>query len=433
MLRRRARQRARRARARDIFRPLRRGALRAADRPRDRAAAPQAAVRAHRRPRRRRSRPRSRRPRASARGTRPSASSRRCGSRSTTSSARSSGRCRPRRDAAPRRAARRDQVPLARGPDRQAVPARAGARLHMPARLPGLRLRQRADDARDAAAGDPAVGGRDRPQPARRSRRGCAWRTKVLDGELAHAQRASPSVVRRAATRPARSGAAARSRRRSLWIALSGILLAGVVFLNVAVLRLNLRLDDLRTRAGYEAAGRERRARSRSSRAPLHSPQIEAQASQQLGLEPADPSEFGYVDLVEVGEREKQANRRIRLLLGALRPRLRRRRSPARRGCRASAASLGKMAQSQHREIEHDPCRRAARSTTATASGSRSASRRRPSTPTRGRSRTAADRARRAHLRQGRRREHALPPAARPDEGLRLHRAEGRPEGAARS
>jgi hypothetical protein len=36
----------------------------------------------------------------------------------------------------------------------------------------------------------------------------------------------------------------ARTRGGILWIALSGILLAGVVFVNVAVLRLNINLDS---------------------------------------------------------------------------------------------------------------------------------------------------------------------------------------------
>ena len=71
----------------------------------------------------------------------PRASSRRCGSRSTRSSTRS------------RRARRRGgllrpggrlvvlQLPLARGPHRQAVLPGRAARLHLPARGPGLRLR----------------------------------------------------------------------------------------------------------------------------------------------------------------------------------------------------------------------------------------------------------------------------------------------------
>ena len=70
------------------------------------------------------------------------------------------------RDAAARRPSRRHLVPLARGPDREAVPARAGARLHVPARLPGLRLRPRARAARAAAPADPARPGRARGEPA---------------------------------------------------------------------------------------------------------------------------------------------------------------------------------------------------------------------------------------------------------------------------
>ena len=68
------------------------------------------------------------------------------------------------RDAASRRPARGDLVPLARGPDRQAVPAREGARLHVPAGLPGLRVRPRARAARDRA---PARSGRARPRSPR--------------------------------------------------------------------------------------------------------------------------------------------------------------------------------------------------------------------------------------------------------------------------
>ena len=72
-------------------------------------------------------------------------------------------------------------------------------------------------------------------------------------------------------------------------------MLAGVVFLNVAVLRLNLRLDDL---------GRER-TRLRAENAALasqvsgaaNSLKIEAQARKLLGLEPASPDEITYLDL----------------------------------------------------------------------------------------------------------------------------------------
>ena len=54
------------------------------------------------------------------------------------------------RDAPAGRAARRHQLPLARGPDRQALPPRSRARLHVPARASGLRLRQGAGAARSS-------------------------------------------------------------------------------------------------------------------------------------------------------------------------------------------------------------------------------------------------------------------------------------------
>ena len=104
----RGRQRDRRAGARRHLPPLRRGALRAPDRPRDRAAAAsKQPFERTRRPRRDDQGRRSRRRPASARATRPSASSRRCGSRSTTSSARSSARSRPRSRCCVRTAASR--------------------------------------------------------------------------------------------------------------------------------------------------------------------------------------------------------------------------------------------------------------------------------------------------------------------------------------
>ena len=49
-----------------------------------------------------------------------------------------------RRDAPAGWSSRRDQLPLAGGPHRQALVPGGGARLHLPARLPGLRLRPRA-------------------------------------------------------------------------------------------------------------------------------------------------------------------------------------------------------------------------------------------------------------------------------------------------
>ena len=68
--------------------------------------------------------------------------------------------------AARRRAARRDLVPLARGPARQALPRRPHARLHLPARPARLRLRPDAAGRARVPALRRADAGRGRRQPA---------------------------------------------------------------------------------------------------------------------------------------------------------------------------------------------------------------------------------------------------------------------------
>ena len=73
---------------------------------------------------------------------------------------------------APRRPDGRDQLPLAGGPDRQALHPRPGPRLHLPARLPDLRLRPRAAAAHADRAGrwcrpwTSAARTRARPRPS---------------------------------------------------------------------------------------------------------------------------------------------------------------------------------------------------------------------------------------------------------------------------
>jgi cell division protein FtsL len=79
------------------------------------------------------------------------------------------------------------------------------------------------------------------------------------------------------------------------WIVLIALLLAGVVAMNVAVLRLNLRMDGL---------GRER-AKLRADNAQLSSQVSSAAASNRiqdmayrtLGLVPAQADQTTYVDL----------------------------------------------------------------------------------------------------------------------------------------
>ena len=113
---------------------------------------------------------------------------------------------------------------------------------------------------------------------------------------LSHAH----STVAEPVVRPRRAGARtrrtqARARGGILWIAISGILLAGVVFVNVAVLRLNLALDGAtsdRVKLRAENAALQSELSSK-----LRSGAIQAQASRQLGLQYQDPSEYGYVDL----------------------------------------------------------------------------------------------------------------------------------------
>ena len=111
---------------------------------------------------------------------------------------------------------------------------------------------------------------------------------------------ADPGVRRRSKPKPgpraaAKRRARARARGGILWIAVSAVLLAGVVFVNVAVLRLNLQLDranQQRTKLRAENAALESELSSR-----LASPRIAALATKHDGLVPADPSTIGYVNL----------------------------------------------------------------------------------------------------------------------------------------
>lgn len=112
-----------------------------------------------------------------------------------------------------------------------------------------------------------------------------------------HAQPAvaEPVIRPRRATRSrAKARARARSRSGILWIAATGALLAGVVFVNVAVLRLNLALDSTnRTRAGLQA---QVAIDQSELSVALTSSHIQSRAHL-LGLIPANSAENGFVNV----------------------------------------------------------------------------------------------------------------------------------------
>jgi hypothetical protein len=121
-----------------------------------------------------------------------------------------------------------------------------------------------------------------------------------------------------AATAPARAPARKRPRARDLdhkqarpapkrrpkskagvagglaWIIVASILLAGIVALNVAVLRLNIQLDHMNTER--EQLRAENAALGAKLSGAVSSPRIQALAKAR-GFVLADPTTIGYVDL----------------------------------------------------------------------------------------------------------------------------------------
>jgi len=80
-----------------------------------------------------------------------------------------------------------------------------------------------------------------------------------------------------------------------VWIVLVAVLLAGVVALNVAVLRVNVQLDKLNTQRVH-LRGEKQALASQLSMAAA-SPRIQLQAERQFGLVEANPAETTYVRL----------------------------------------------------------------------------------------------------------------------------------------
>jgi cell division protein FtsL len=109
----------------------------------------------------------------------------------------------------------------------------------------------------------------------------------------AEAERPQPLPQPRRAPRPI-----PRQRRVAggvFWIGVVAILLAGVVALNVAVLRLNMQLDRLgRERANLRA---ENAALSVQLSSAASAPRIQGIAARRLGLVQATPDQTSYVTL----------------------------------------------------------------------------------------------------------------------------------------
>jgi cell division protein FtsL len=107
----------------------------------------------------------------------------------------------------------------------------------------------------------------------------------------AEAERPQPKP--RPAPRPAR-----RQRRVAggvVWIGVVAVLLAGVVFLNVAVLRLNMKLDHLaRERSDLRA---QNAALSVQLSSQASAPHIQRLAAKRLGYVQATPDQTSYVTL----------------------------------------------------------------------------------------------------------------------------------------
>lgn len=114
-------------------------------------------------------------------------------------------------------------------------------------------------------------------------------------------------AVARAPQRRAPTKARTRTRRKAapqrrvaggaVWIVLMGLLLAGVVALNVAVLRLNLGFDALTQEQAQLRAENAELASKLAARAS--SPRTHSLARRSLGLAPADPATTTYLDLGE--------------------------------------------------------------------------------------------------------------------------------------
>jgi hypothetical protein len=105
----------------------------------------------------------------------------------------------------------------------------------------------------------------------------------------------APVAAPQPPTESRRAGRRVRAGGAIAWISVGAVLLAGVVFINLAVLRLNLRLERAtQTRAQLRA---QDAALESALSSALASGRIQQLAQDRDGLVQADPSSIGYITL----------------------------------------------------------------------------------------------------------------------------------------
>jgi hypothetical protein len=112
---------------------------------------------------------------------------------------------------------------------------------------------------------------------------------------VARAPRKQAARTKPRRRQPRKAASARRVAGGAVWIVLMGVLLAGVVALNVAVLRLNLGFDQLtqeRTQLRAENADLSSKLAARAS-----SPRTASLGRRTLGVVTADPSTTTYLHL----------------------------------------------------------------------------------------------------------------------------------------
>jgi cell division protein FtsL len=122
-----------------------------------------------------------------------------------------------------------------------------------------------------------------------------SWHAAAAEAPVrSRPSRARPKPVTKPRARRRKAKAKGGVAGGLAWIIVGSVLLAGIVALNVAVLRLNIRLDHLNNQSQQLQA--QNAALGAKVSEAVSSPRIQALAKTR-GFVPADPLTTGYVDL----------------------------------------------------------------------------------------------------------------------------------------